>query len=354
MLSLQRGVLVARTLVFLLAALLTASGTGRAQSPPRRIVVRLSGDLIAPTIERPFDDVLPVDEVILGVRAIGDAHVTGQPELVFTDDPDSAAFFVQLAGTIQSQTVGRKGPVEIHSRSQTRFTATKRVVYRPGRGFVGQPAQIAAQTSSQTERIEPDRGGILGRVIERRAWRRVGQSREAVNQIVQAKAEAKIRAAFDRLLECRLARVNRLADQRYAVAAALGGEGTPRYECCTRHGCLIIAASTGESSNIGEQADELIARGQQGPPMQVWVHESVVGNRTAVFLRQVNLIRRLFGAATLAEALPAAALPDNPAHPSYDFATFGDWIVVHSGGWSSAVADVPAEAERLAGAGPGR
>jgi hypothetical protein len=310
--------------------------------------------LIAPTIERPFDDVLPVDEVILGVRAIGDAHVIGQPELILADDPHAAAFSVQLAGTIQSRTVGRKGPVEIYSRSQTRFTATKRVVYQPGRGFVGQPAQIAAQTSSQTERIEPDRGGILGRVIERRAWRRVGQSREAVNQIVQARAEAKIREAFDRLLERRLARVNLLADQRYAVAAVLGGQGTPRYECCTRHGCLIIAASSGPVLHAGEQADELITRGQQGPPMQVWVHESVVGDRTAVLLRQVNLVRRMFGGATLAGASPAAALSDDRTHRSYDFATIGDWIVVHSGTWTSAVAVVPAEPERLAGAGAGR
>jgi hypothetical protein len=82
--------------------------------------------------------------------------------------------------------------------------------------------------------------------------------------------------------------------------------------------------------------------------MQVWVHESVVGDRTAILLRQVDLVRRLLAGATLAEALPAAGMPDDRTQWSYDFVTSGDWIVVHSGTWGSAGSAVPADPERLA------
>jgi len=375
MLSRFRGVIVARTLVFVQAALLAAVHAGRAEDPcktdlqppdlakpepsPRRIVVRVSGDSLAPLIEKPIDEVFPVDDVILGVRATGEAHVAGQPQLMLADDPDSAAFVVHLTGTIQSRTVGRKGPVEIHSHSQTRFTAIKRVAYQPGRGFVGEPAQIEAQTDCQTDRIEPNRGKRLRRAIERRAWARVGQSRDQVNQIVQAKAEAKLREAFDRLLDSRLARLNRLADQRYAVATVLGSQGMPRYDCCTRHGCLMIAASSSESSHsesshTGERAVDLITCGQKGPPVQIWVHEGVVGDRAAFFLRQVDLLRRTVGGATPVAQLPVAQLPENRARPAFDFATTGDWIVVHCGTQSSEVASLPADPERLTDAVAGR
>ena len=70
MLSRFRGVIVARTLVFVQAALLAAVHAGRAEEPckddlhrshlakpeppPRRIVVRVAGDSLAPLIEKPM------------------------------------------------------------------------------------------------------------------------------------------------------------------------------------------------------------------------------------------------------------------------------------------------------------
>jgi hypothetical protein len=196
--------------------------------------VRLDSALLVPTIERPIEEVQAVDEVILGIRMIGNGFVTGQPKVKVADDANDAAFSVTVMGTIHARTTGRQGPVRIYSRSTTQFTATKRFAFQPGRGFVGEATAIVARTSSRPERVVPNRGGILGRAIERRAWARVAQSREQVNQIVQAKAEVKIREAFDRLLAARLAWVNRLAEQRYLVAAVLG---SPRYDCWTSDGC---------------------------------------------------------------------------------------------------------------------
>jgi len=346
--------LLARMLFCGLAAALPALHSVRAHEPiPRQIVVEVSGQLLAPLIERPIDDVQPVDEIILGARAIGEAHVIGQPKLVLADDPDSAAFVVALAGTIQSRTVGHKGPIDIYSHSQTQFTATKRVVYVPELGFVAQPAQIDAQTSTQTEQIVPDRGGILGRLVERRGWNRVARTRGRVNQIVEGLAEAKIAEAFDRLLDQRLAGVNRIADQRYLITAALRGQTAPRYECCTKHGSLIIAASSGEGVVPNKPREDLVARGLAGSPVQVWIHESVVGDRTAIVLRNVDLLRRLLDPAVVKrQPVAADASTAAPSRRSYDFAAIGDWIVVHSGKATVATVPVVVEANGHVGGGP--
>ena len=190
-------IVVAPTVALTLAAICGAVYfTGMAQAddrPPARIVVRLDSDLLVPLIERPIEEVQAVDETILGVRMIGRAQVAGQPKVTLADHPKDAAFSVTITGTINSRTTGRSGPVQIYSRSATQFVATKRIAYQPGRGFVGEAAVVVAQTSSRPERIAPNRGGILGRAIERRAWVRAAQSREQVNQIVQAKAEEKLR-----------------------------------------------------------------------------------------------------------------------------------------------------------------
>jgi hypothetical protein len=313
----------------------------------------VSGDFFAPQIEQPIDQRLPVDELILGVRAIGEAHVTGQPKLALPDDADEAAFCVTIAGTVNARTIGRKGPVQIHSRSETRFVATKRVAYHPGRGFLCEPAQIEAHTNNQVDRLEPDRKGPLGRVIERRAWARVADSQEEVRQIVQDKAEAKIRESFDRLLDERLTRLNRLAEQQYLVAAVLGGSERPVYRCCTQDGALLIAAAAG-GTHAGPMAGDVIDRGRQGPLMQLWVHEGVLGDRWAALLRGIDLTRR---------ALVRPATPPDTASRTvsrgYDFVTAGDWFVVHSGAWhpasaTVAQADGPGAAPQLADSGGGQ
>jgi hypothetical protein len=330
--------------------------------PPKQIWVRLHSDLLVPLIERPIEEVQAVDEVILGVRSIGHAHVFGKPTMTVADEPDTAAFTVTVAGTIQSHTTGRKGPVKIYSRSTTQFRATKRVVFVPGRGFVGEAATIVAQTSGQPERIEPDRRGILGRAIERRAWARAAQSREQVNQIVRAKAEAKIREAFDRLLKARLARVNQLAEQRYLVAAVIGGS---RYDSWTSGGWLnIVVSSADDSSPFSPQGmeEKLGRRTTQEQQIQVWVHERVLGERNSEMLRQLDLARQVL--ATLKVNWPAAAasevalLSPPSSEGSYDLATIGDWFVIHAGGWSrrraaamatADVASAPRAADRDAG-----
>ena len=70
--------------------------------------------------------------------------------------------------------------------------------------------------------------------------------------------------------------------------------------------------------------------GQDGPPIQIWVRERVLGEPLAVLLRRVDLARQ-------AAAAPGVVLLPQPwSARSYDFATIDDWFVVYAGGWNRA------------------
>ncbi len=186
----------------------------------------------------------------------------------------------------------------------------------------------------------------MGRVIERRAWSRVNENRQQVAQIVQAKAEAKVRLAFDELVEERLAKVNRLAQRRDLASTVLG---SPKYVCWTKGGWLNIAVTTETPSShepssadtSGDLAAALEATlrqsavlGTAGPPVQVWVHEQVLGEQLASLLRRVDRARVFVRQVMAAQAAPnsAVAFVSQPSSGrSYDFSVCGDWIVIHAG-----------------------
>jgi hypothetical protein len=277
--------------------------------------VHLSADLFRPLVEQPVDENLPVAEEILGVQATGQARVQGQPKLVLTEDEQSAAFQIELIGTIHSQTVGRKGPVTLHGHSNATFTASKRVVFDPARGFVGQPSQAHVQTDVTTDRIEARRRGPLGRIVERVAWSRVADSHDEVQAIVKERTERKVRAEFDRILDERLARVNRVATWRHPALWMLGSSGQPRYACRTSVHGLQIAVALREievSSSFPPIAGGTPSDGARR--VQVWLHEDAVHESINVGLRWMEVARRWMGSSESRSS-------------TVDFTTRREWLV---------------------------
>ena len=305
----------------------------RQPGAPRRVALRLTAEAFAPIVDRDVDETRPVRDVILGTPVYGKSRTTGKPTVDLVDDDKCASFVLTLKGTTVSRTTGYNGPAVIHSRSETYFTATKRVVFEPGKGFVAEPAKINARTRIINEGIGSTRPGIRGRIVQRRAAPQVAANRPTAEEIVRQKAMRRVTEAFDRQLEGRLARLNRSLDMREAIAFVLGGDTEPRYSFCTRNGCVQIVASAGEGDDSAASV-QLPQLDQQAAPVQIWVHESLVGDNLAFLLKQIDLVRREPGAAisTLAK-LPAAfqppqAEPSSQSESAVDYATAEDWIVV--------------------------
>jgi hypothetical protein len=296
------------------------------------VVLRLTPEAFAPIVDRDVDETRSVQDVILNTPVSGSARTTGKPQVDLVDDDKSASFVLTLKGTTVSRTVGQNGPAIIRSRSETDFTATKRVVYEPGKGFVAEPAKIDARTRIITEGLGSTRPGIRGRIVQRRAAPQVAANRPAAEEIVRQKAMRRVSATFDRQLGERLDRLNRMIDMRVAIGFVLGGDTEPRYSFCTRNGCVQIVASTGAEEDSAATVE--LPQLDKPAPVQIWVHESMVGDNLALLLKQFDLVRSEPGDAisTLAK-LPAAFQPpqaqaDPQAESTVDYATAEDWIVV--------------------------
>lgn len=351
------GVRVARRLVVSLigfaavgAVVSRAAGDEARPRQPRRIVVRLSTDVLASLIDKPVERRVPVDEEILETHVTGEAHVQGRPELEASEDPSAAAFDVTLSGTVNSKTVGRNGPAIIHGRSETQFTASSRVTFQPGQGFVAAPAEVKATTRSTTDKVTSTRRGVIGRVVVRKAWEQINESRDETAAIVRERTEQRIREEFDELLQARLERVNRSADVGLAVRALLG-DSDPHYTCSTSGGCLQIAASAGESDDAAASLPPL---GHATGTAQIWVHNSIVGDSVAQSLRKLDLVRRSVESIvrTLDVVPRMIALPGEPSDRRIwpmnpiDYATADEWIVLQLGGQSAGAAATTARVDR--------
>lgn len=300
-------------------------------TPSHLVVVRLTEEWFTSRIDRQIDEQTPVDQVILDVRVRGTARTVGQPRVELRRDPDNAALQVVLSGTTVSRTVGRKGPAIIHSRSETKFSATKQIVFTAGKGFTALPAEIQADTRTTTDKVESTRGGFIGRLVQRRAWKKIEENRPLTTSIARSIATERIRAAFERQMEDMLVQLNRSADLRETIALLRGRHNGPGYTCCSTDKYVQFAVAGGS----GQAATCPPALGNFDAPVQIWVHKSLVPPRLAPAITQFRLARssieELIGRFGL--VLPAASgLPDQQSDQQavtamrYQFVE--DWTVL--------------------------
>lgn len=300
--------------------------------PRRRIVVQLSRELFEPLVDKAIDRTTPLTDVILGTPVRGWARTTGQPKLDLLDDPDSAAFVITVRGANVSRTVGHNGLAVIYSRADTRFGATKRITYQPGKGFIAEPTRISVVTRTITEGIASTRRGLIGRIVRRRASREVAALRPTIDAIARQRAETRISRAMDNFLAQRLAKVNKNADFRQAIALALGGDGEANFACSTKDDCVLLAISSGPD----EPMAVLPKFDGETAPIQVWVHDTLVGGNIAAWLKRwdetkpgTNLAQRALEIVPDVLKKPLG-LPEQATESEVpvNYVTAGEWIVI--------------------------
>jgi hypothetical protein len=332
----RRNWLVVRSLVAVCAA--GPGWAGEAERtvvpPPRLIVIRLSADAFAPLAGTVIDRQTQVDEVILGTRVVGLAQTHGQPAVHLVEDPQIAGFQMVLTGTTHSRTVGKNGPVTIYSRSQTTFRATKRVVFAPGVGFQAEPARVEADTRTATDDIQTRRQGPIGRLILRQAWSRIGESREEATRIARERTARRIAELFDQHLDDQLAQLNEALTWRNGLSVARDRGLEPAFACSTTKNHMQIIATSGGAEISSPELPQL----DQTTPVQVWVHESIIGRTWMPAVK--CLARSGFSAKNVLdwsqELMPAEIHADLSRRKELERLQIGmetcqDWIVVQFG-----------------------
>ncbi len=255
--------------------------------PSQLVVIRLTEAWFTSRINRRIDEQSPVDQVILNTRVRGTARTVGVPKVELLPSPHHGGLRVVLSGTTVSRTVGRNGPAIIQSRSETTFRATKQVVFTPGKGFTAEPAEIHSDTRTMTEKVSSTRGGLIGRVVQRQAWKKIEESRPLTTQIARGLARQRICDAFDRQVEDMLVQLNRSADLRETIAMLRGRTNGPRYSCRSTDKYVEFALA----GTLGENASCPPALANYEAPIQVWVHRSLVPTELAPAIAQIQRAR---------------------------------------------------------------
>jgi SLA1 homology domain 1, SHD1 len=276
------------------------------QVPAQRVVLRVSeGTLNELWGSRDVDRQTDVRDMILGTSVYGRARVVGTSRIELTPSADQATFRMIFEGTAYSRTTGYNGPAIIYSRAITGFTATKQIAFEPGEGFRAAPSQVLASTQVFVDGIDSTRGGLVGRVVRRRAAREESALHSQATEIARQRAGHRVAGALDRTTEQRLARLNWVAPLRELAATALSAadSGEPRFAFSTTPQYLQIATSFGDRGLPIEipLRDTRIA---DGTAAEVWLHESLLGGRLPA---RLDLVTRPVAMRNVLSVLSATA-----------------------------------------------
>ncbi len=302
--------------------------------PAHLIVLRLPIASLAGQMDRQIDFQTPVRDVILGTPVSGVAHLIARPQVKLEPSDDKARFQVVFSGTVHSRTVGNGGPALVYGHSVTRFTATTEVAFEPGKGFQMSSPTLQASTQCFTDRIDSTRGGLVGRIVQRRAAEEVASKQTQVTAIAREKSMRRISAAFEKYMDQRLARLNKAVELQIMLADLRTGEGTRRLRASTTATHLQLADVI-DNQEAAIELPILAANASAHTPVELWVHGSVVPPEVAKSLEAiftnpdqsaiVNGLAALPGTlGKKAAAVITALVSDNKVGVQQA----GDWVVV--------------------------
>jgi len=235
--------------------------------------------------ERPVNDTQSVRDCILGARILGTANSTGFMTLRTLPAHDHIALELQLSGTIQSNTVGHKKPVRFTGQSNTNFVSTKSLQISDDH-FVAQPATASASTNSRTLSIKKTGGRFGRRLIEKIAWKKVGESKSQSERIASQRAEQKVSKKFD----------DQVAEAIYQARDKYDHQGRPPLVRLGVFPDYLRMASTDHSINIEAMLASYEQVSASAMPvsmaahdLSLKVHESVANNFLPSILAGVGI-----------------------------------------------------------------
>jgi hypothetical protein len=146
---------------------------------------------VAAGIEDTIDEVTPVRDNILGTSIQGTAHMRGHTTLTLEESPHVARFRVLLSGQAVSSNVGYNRGVTIYSSGVTQISAVK-YLQMTAQGLTASPAVANCRTDSNVNGV-----GARGPMVERIAWKRIGQSQGSAEAIASDHAEVRVARQMD-------------------------------------------------------------------------------------------------------------------------------------------------------------
>ena len=232
-----------------------------AGTAPILIVLRISPQVLAPLVDRPFEWNSPVQETVLGADVTGASKASGKVSLELLPDSKEAILQIVLHGQSIAQTIAAEGPARVRSQSRTPFVAKKRILL-DAKGFRSLPAEVEAHARTQVEGVGSTLPGVRGRIVERVAQRRAEQARPVAEHVAEDDVIRQVADAFDKAVDDHLATLNRTAIFPEIFSDAAGQDRSPAIHFATTKDCLkvIITVQVGKPHGLPS-----VEPGDRGP-----------------------------------------------------------------------------------------
>jgi len=238
------------------------------------IHLEVAEDLLAPAVNRPVDQVQPVDDVVLGTRIRGTGHTTGNVRLDFVPSGEKAVFDIILGATNISHTRGTQGPVTVNSRGVTAIDARRRI-FLDEFNVAAAPVEASADTNSTVTGL-----GINARfgkrLIRRIATKKIAESKAQAESIAEGKARDRIRHQFGEQTEPAVAQMRDQFQQKVRGPLQARGLYPESFHMHTTDRHLRIVARKSLAGQLAAFSSPPAANADNIITAQI--HESAVNN----------------------------------------------------------------------------
>lgn len=242
------------------------------------VLLRIHRDALMTLVEPKYETRQGVSETILGTPVRGVCDTQAVLHLQPTTNKTHAALNVSIQGTSHTTSTGYQGPVQIHSSGVTRFQCQTVLEFDDEIGFHAGTVSVSGQSHSNVNSIQTRRNGPVGRLVQRVAWRKVGQSKAQADAIAHQKTMAKISREVNSSLETELQSLNRKLLIAKTFAEQINENRTSDFEARTTGDHLYFCFGLEQDEELPSLPDLTPTTDEQlqPPAVEILVHRSVV------------------------------------------------------------------------------
>jgi hypothetical protein len=244
------------------------------------LFLEVDESLLARGVNRPVDDVSPINDVVLGTRVRGTGHTTGLVRLDFVPDAGKAVVDIALDATNHSDTKGSQGPVTVRTLGTTKVDARKRMLIDDQR-IVGLPVEAHASTDTRTAGIGVNKK-FGQRLIRKIASKKIAQMRPQAEAIAEGRAREKVREQFESQTSTAISQASRDYQAKFRQPLIDRGWYPELLQLNTTQSRLRVTAR----KSLADQVAAFTAPPAVDPDavLSARVHESMVNNTAEITL----------------------------------------------------------------------
>lgn len=232
------------------------------------LLIRIPAHLIAKSVNRDFEQVAPVNQIVLGTTSKGTSHCSGNITCVIRDNPSGVSILCCIAGEVHSKTFGTNGPAVINSMAATNYTASKELTF-DGKVFACKPATVTSRTEITITGIRSSLPGLRGRLVKRIATKRSRETHAQAEAIVGRQTESELCNKIDADFENRLADMNRQFEKKLSILRRF-----PAVEKQLRLRSAIDGIEVGVGRPSANRSDIEEMRKPIGEAVEIWLRRS--------------------------------------------------------------------------------